>query len=300
LLAVAAFGALAAVAANAGAASSTTNARVQDDRCFAQSTFSATNALMRGERSVADAKGGPDAATPRVVATRAPGSVTIPVWVHVIRSSTGAGDVSDARIAAQIDVLNDSFNGGATGGANTFARFQLVGTTRTNNSTWYTMGFGSTAEAQAKAALRRGGAETLNVYTAKIGGGLLGWATFPSSYSSRPKDDGVVVLNASLPGGNAAPYNLGDTVTHEVGHWLGLYHTFQGGCSTQGDLVADTPAERSPAYGCPTGRNTCTGKKNPGLDPIHNFMDYTDDGCMFEFTPGQAARMDAMHQTYRS
>lgn len=244
--------------------------------------------LAATERSWATAQ----RAQGRDVSGRAAGSVGIPVWMHVINRGSGIanGDIPQSQIDEQIAVLNAAY-------ANTPFTFSLAGVTRTTNASWYTMSPGSAAEAQAKAALRVGGAGTLNFYSANPGQGLLGWATFPSNYVSSPSADGVVVLFSSLPGGTASPYNEGDTGTHEVGHWLGLFHTFQGACRQPGDQVSDTPAERSAAFGCPTGRNTCRFK--PGLDPITNFMDYTDDSCMNEFSAGQSARMDAQHQQYR-
>lgn len=219
----------------------------------------------------------------------------IPVYFHVINKGTGIanGDISQQMIDDQMAVLNAAY---APWGWS----FNLVAVDRTTNATWYTNCYGS-AESAMKNALRQGSADDLNVYTCAPSGGILGYATFPSSYTSSPKLDGVVLLYSSLPGGSASPYNLGDTGTHEVGHWMGLYHTFQGGCaknaSTGGDQVSDTPAEKSAAYGCPVGRNSCT--TIAGDDPITNFMDYTDDSCMDRFSTGQDTRMDSMFTTYR-
>ena len=221
---------------------------------------------------------------------------TINVYFHVINKGSGIanGDVSDSMINAQMRVLNDAF---APWGWS----FILESVNRTTNATWYTAGYGSNAEREMKSALRQGSADDLNIYSLNPGGGLLGWATFPSSYKPQPEQDGVVVLFGSLPRGGEEPYDEGDTATHEVGHWMGLYHTFQGGCARNetrgGDLVADTSAESGPAFGCPVGRDSCP--RLPGLDPVTNFMDYTDDSCMFQFSAGQDTRMDAQFTTYR-
>jgi hypothetical protein len=215
---------------------------------------------------------------------------TINVYFHVVHDGSN-GYLRDSDVRAQMTVLNNAF-------ADTGWSFNLVATDYANNSSWFNNCYGS-GEAPMKEALRQGSADDLNIYSCNPSGGVLGYATFPSSYNSQPELDGIVVLYSSLPGGSAAPYNKGDTATHEVGHWMGLYHTFQGGCSKNNDYVSDTPAERSPAYGCPEGRDSCAGNRYPGLDPIKNFMDYTDDVCMDHFTAGQDARMDAQFTTYR-
>jgi hypothetical protein len=221
--------------------------------------------------------------------------IRVDTWVHVVNQGAGLanGDIPQSQIDAQIAAMNAQFN---TGPIRSRFQFVLAGVTRTTNAAWFNAGSGSANEVAMKNALRQGNAKTLNIYTTN-GGGLLGWATFPWNYAGNPSYDGVVILYSSVPGGSAAPYNEGDTATHEVGHWLGLFHTFQGGCTPPGDSVDDTPYEASPAFGCPVGRDTCG---QAGQDPIRNYMDYTDDSCMNEFTYLQNARMYTSWDTWRN
>jgi hypothetical protein len=224
--------------------------------------------------------------------------VTIPTYIHVITDGK-LGRLTDTQIRRQIDVLNLSF-AGFYGGAKTGISFQLKGVTRTDNAAWFTMN-DFADEVAAKTALRQGGPNALNIYTGTAAGNL-GFAYYPSilGYNGGKYAvlDGAVIHYGSFPGGDIENFNLGFTATHEVGHWFGLAHTFEQGCNGDGDRVDDTPAMLVPTSGCPEGKDTCT--KEPGLDPIHNYMDYSDDPCYNQFTPGQANRAAAQYIHYRT
>jgi len=233
------------------------------------------------------------------------GKTTIDVYVHVITSSTGQGDVSDKRVKKQIDVLNRAY-AGKTSKYSTKSpfSFRLRGIDRTRSSAWYRWDAPTDLQdgddVAPKVALHRGGPGDLNLYTAALNDGLLGYATFPweTKDGLDPRRDGVVVLGTSLPDGSARGYDRGDSATHEVGHWLGLLHTFENGCRTPGDLVDDTPAQADGdnVFSC-SKLDTCKAK---GRDPVHNFMSYGDDACLTRFSKGQVVRMSEQWQLFRS
>ncbi|WP_433329229.1 zinc metalloprotease [Spirillospora sp. CA-294931] len=225
-------------------------------------------------------------------AARAAAAVKIPVYFHVLHDGA-RGNVPDATVRRQIAVMNASY-GGRNGGSNTGVSFVLRQVTRTSNASWYRSP--EQYEETFKRKLHRGDRKTLNLYSADLGEELLGWSTFPWNYRNDPKMDGTVIHLGTMPGGSIKNFNRGYSATHEVGHWLGLFHTFQDGCQGNGDRVADTPAERDPSHGCPANRDTCATE---GRDPVQNYMNYSWDSCMNQFTKGQGARMRTIWSAYR-
>jgi Pregnancy-associated plasma protein-A len=229
------------------------------------------------------------------------GKIVIPVVVNVLYRNT-TENISDAQIQSQIDVLNKDFT--ATNAdfssvpaewsgiaANVGITFELVRINRkaTTKTSWGTR--------DAMKSTKKGGLDptspstTLNLWACTIGGGILGYAQFPGGSSST---DGVVIDSKyfGLSGAGSAPYNLGRTGTHEVGHWMNLRHIW-GDASCGNDLVADTPVAKTANYGVPTYPyvSTCLPVHN---EMTMNYMDYTDDRGMYMFTNGQKARMAAI------
>jgi len=197
------------------------------------------------------------------------------------------------RIKAQIERLNSDFNSSGF-------FFVLVNTAWIHNPEWFVNAYpGSPAEKEMKAKHNIGDARTLNIYTLIFNDTTpsLGASSMPSYYFRKPKLDGVLIRYTTLPGGSMKNFDMGRTLTHEVGHWLGLFHTFEGGCNDGvGDNIADTPPQASGSSGCPKKRDSCPGG---APDLINNFMDYSFDSCMDSFTPLQIVRMHEAARAFR-
>ncbi|KAL8959889.1 MAG: hypothetical protein Q9183_005558, partial [Haloplaca sp. 2 TL-2023] len=201
--------------------------------------------------------------------TAAAASINVRTFFHVVTSRAAQGSVTQTQLSNQLAVLNRSY--GPSG-----ITFTLASTDFTVNDQWATGNYDS----QMKPALRKGTYADLNIYfLSDLSGGILGICNFPTNAprgSPTYLQDGCNVLAQSVPGGTATNYNQGGTTTHEVGHWFGLFHVFQGQrCSGSGDSVGDTPLQSTPTSGCPSRKDSCPNAA--GLDSINNYMDYSYD-----------------------
>ena len=215
---------------------------------------------------------------PRLAARAAAATepVVVRTWIHVIREdlTVTGGNIPRAWIDDQIDVMNAGF-GGDTGGADTGFAFELAGVTRTTNADWFHM-HSQGQDRKMKLALKRGGLRTLNIYTVDhrtLLGLRVARAGRREGRRARRRRRPLPVAARRQRSRSTA---WATRATHEVGHWIGLYHTFQGGCNGHGDQVADTAAEASAPRSAARPAGT-RARNKPGLDPITNFMDYTDD-----------------------
>jgi hypothetical protein len=206
---------------------------------------------------------------------------TIPVAFHVIHKGS-EGNLTDGDLQAQIAELNRGFK-------KFDATFEIVTIKRKKKGAWYKKCQKQGPFTKMTTQMAVNPAETLNIYTCRPGGGVLGFAVPPGVIPENHPWNAVVLHWGTLPNGPLVPYDLGATATHEVGHYFGLFHTFENGCTAPGDSVADTPFEASPAFGCQVGRDTCPQN---GADPVRNYMDYSDDRCFTGFSKGQRKLMN--------
>lgn len=243
--------------------------------------------------------------------------ITIPVVVHVVYN-TSTQNISDAQVQSQIDVLNEDFRKLNVDVSNTPSVFGSVvadcqinfclaqrdpngnATTGIVRKQTSVTSFSSNDNVKRTA---NGGddawnsSQYLNIWVCNLGQGLLGYAQFPGGAAAT---DGVVILYSAFGrvGTVNAPYHKGRSCTHEVGHWLNLRHIW-GDANCGNDQVTDTPTQQTSNFGCPSFPHvTCSN--GPNGDMFMNYMDYTDDACMFMFTNGQSSRMSAAINTYRT
>jgi hypothetical protein len=236
---------------------------------------------------------------------------TVNTYFHIVSTEDQKHTITRDMVANQIGELQSAY-------ASSNISFALVETDYTVNDTWAT----DVNDVDMKLALRKGNYSALNIYfqtnlsTTAYGepSQLLGYCTLPTNVTYSPCDgcdlaefpapnyamDGCNILAGSMPGGQVVGYNMGKTAVHEVGHWFGLLHIFQDNTcdpTDEGDFIDDTPQQSVATDGCPVGKDSCPS--SPGLDAIHNYMDYSTDACYQGFTPLQIARMQSMYGSLR-
>ncbi|KAF7187653.1 Extracellular metalloprotease [Pseudocercospora fuligena] len=236
----------------------------------------------------------------------------VDTYVHVVTSQSKKDDYTKEMVENQMKVMNEAY---ASMGFSfstyvvndylqdgTLLTILSAGVDFTVQGDWAAATPGSDEETDMKKELRQGSYGDLNLYfLSDLGGGLLGFCYFPTSNPDANMQvlDGCINLAGSMPGGETNGYNEGMTAVHESGHWFGLYHTFEGnGCSGNGDQVGDTPIQSSPTTGCPASKDSCPD--SPGMDNIHNYMDYSTDECLTEFTSGQSQRARSLFDSFRA
>lgn len=242
--------------------------------------------------------------------------IKIHTYVHVIYREDFVGWISRSTIEKQIDILNNAFRGRVSGTSSSYGecknlftygdtvkspfRFVLDSINYIEDNEAFNLMSDHSWDVRVDEHVGECG--DLNIFT---GGGMstLGVSSFPDRCFDDPEEDNILIHYRSFPDMGQAKYDEGDTLVHELGHWLGLFHTFQGQCDgfgddipEVGDGVDDTAPEAEPAYDCPVGRDTCAGG---GPDPIHNYMDFSDDCCMYRFTQGQIERMVLVAEFFR-
>jgi len=226
--------------------------------------------------------------SPRVAQAQALKQSPLDVSVHfwAVQGPTWAGTIPTGVLRLMVKKLNTAFKAKAVFTKRTASAVFF----KNNREAWVLL---TPQRITIQRSLRIGGPLDLNVFITAMGttsdAQILGLATFPSDYQYDPRIDGVTIDYRSLPGPNAfADYNQGNTLIHEVGHWLGLFHTFQDGCRPPGDYVSDTPSQATPDYQCAVAVATCGPRV---FHDVHNYMNYVDDKCMTHFTPGQYSRI---------
>lgn len=225
--------------------------------------------------------------------------ISVPTYFHIVTTAASQGQITQLMANDQIAAMNTAY-------APYNIQFALENVSFTVNDAW-AVGAGSDDTAM-KTALRQGTYSALNIYfQTNLTGDILGICTLPSSIGNAPVDpstyvaDGCNIQANTMPKGTIEGYNQGMTAVHETGHWMGLLHTFEGySCDGDGDYIADTPQQSTSTDGCPVSPPKDSCSQVAGLDPIHNYMDYSNDACYTSFTPLQQDRMQTMWNMFRA